>query len=173
MGSGEKLMTWLEQARLVPRARLQQLRSATDPRTLGRVAARARALREWLREFVHKYRGRPLAGIDVSNFELLNRILVDDEQYNQIVAKDVNGSVLTLQPMRRWAVPESLLGPIGEAVAKLICEEDFTRIKVCEGCSLVFVDRTRRQARKWCRMSTCGNRAKQAAHRSRRRSSRR
>jgi predicted RNA-binding Zn ribbon-like protein len=31
----------------------------------------------------------------------------------------------------------------------------------------VFVDRTRRRARRWCSMAICGNRAKQAAHRSR------
>src|SRR5215470_6013404 len=86
MASGEALLSWLEQARLVPRARLQQLRSETDPKTLDRVAARARELREWLRGFVNRYRGRPLAGIDVSNFELLNRILMEDEKYCQIVA---------------------------------------------------------------------------------------
>ena len=169
MVSGEGLMSWLHQARLVPRGLLQELVRDTDRRTLDRVAARARELRDWLRPLVDQYRGRQLVGIEAADFELLNRMLVGDEKYSQIVAPDRNGSAPALQSMRRWVAPESVLGPIAEAVAQLLCEEDFTRIKACEGCSLLFVDRTRRQARKWCSMSACGNRAKQAAHRSRRR----
>jgi predicted RNA-binding Zn ribbon-like protein len=71
--------------------------------------------------------------------------------------------------MRRWRSPESLLLPIGEALAKFVCEEDFANVKACEGhsCTLVFADHTRRRARKWCSMAMCGNRAKQAAHRNR------
>jgi predicted RNA-binding Zn ribbon-like protein len=71
--------------------------------------------------------------------------------------------------MRRWRSPESLLLPIGAALAKLVCDEDFAAVKACEGqaCTLVFADRTRRRARRWCSMAICGNRAKQAAHRRR------
>jgi len=71
--------------------------------------------------------------------------------------------------MRRWRSPESLLLPIGEALARFVCEEDFARVKACEGhrCTLVFADHTRMQARRWCSMAICGNRAKQAAHRNR------
>jgi predicted RNA-binding Zn ribbon-like protein len=168
LASGERLISWLEQCGLVPREVLRQMRSNTEQKALDRVASRARELREWLRGFVNQRCGRPLVGVDISNLKLLNDILVGDEQYYQVVAPELDGSVLTLQSLRRWVAPESLLRPIAEAVAKLICETDFTQIRTCEGCSLMFVDRTRRQARKWCSMSTCGNRAKQAAHRSRR-----
>jgi len=34
--------------------------------------------------------------------------------------------------MRRWRSPESLLLPIGEALAQLVCEEDFADVKACE-----------------------------------------
>ena len=70
---------------------------------------------------------------------------------------------------RRWRSSESLLLPIGEILAKFVCEEDFTHVKACEGhsCTLVFADHTRRRARRWCSMAICGNRAKQAAHRNR------
>ncbi|MES6429106.1 CGNR zinc finger domain-containing protein [Cutibacterium acnes] len=42
-------------------------------------------------------------------------------------------------------------------------------MKACEGpaCTLMFADHTRARARRWCSMAVCGNRAKQAAHRSR------
>jgi hypothetical protein len=73
--------------------------------------------------------------------------------------------------MRRWRSPESLLLPIGEALAQFVCEEDFANVKACEGhsCTLMFADHTRRRARRWCSMAICGNRAKQAAHLNRRR----
>jgi predicted RNA-binding Zn ribbon-like protein len=62
-----------------------------------------------------------------------------------------------------------LLLPIGESLAKFVCEEDFADVKACEGqtCTLLFVDHTRQKSRRWCSMALCGNRAKQAAHRSR------
>jgi predicted RNA-binding Zn ribbon-like protein len=79
------------------------------------------------------------------------------------------GDRLELKKMQRWRSPESLLLPIGEALAKFVCEENFADIKACEGhrCTLVFADHTRRRARRWCSMAICGNRAKQAAHRNR------
>jgi predicted RNA-binding Zn ribbon-like protein len=44
------------------------------------------------------------------------------------------------------------------------------RLKRCEGprCSLLFVDTSRSGRRRWCSMDRCGNRAKVAAHRRRR-----
>jgi predicted RNA-binding Zn ribbon-like protein len=170
MGNGERLIGWLEQAGLVPRAVLRQFRRDVHSGKLDRVASRARELREWLRAVIYKYRGDSLAGVDISAFETLNRILLEDERYIQIVRSDENGSPLTLRLMRRWSAPDSLVWAIAESVAHLIYEEDFRRIKQCEGCSLLFLCRTRRDERKWCSMSTCGNRAKQAAHRNRRKS---
>ena len=76
---------------------------------------------------------------------------------------------LELQRTRHWRSAESLLLPIGEALAKFVCEENFSDVKACEGtgCTLMFADHTRRRARRWCSMAICGNRAKQAAHRDR------
>jgi hypothetical protein len=44
-----------------------------------------------------------------------------------------NGARLELRTMRRWRSPESLLLPIGEALAKFVCEEDLANVKTCEG----------------------------------------
>jgi len=93
-----------------------------------------------------------------------------DEAFGQISRhSDSDGDRLELRMMRRWRSPEALLLPIGEAMARFVCEDDFADVKACEGqsCTLVFADRTRRRARRWCSMAICGNRAKQAAHRSR------
>ena len=72
-----------------------------------------------------------------------------------------------------FALPALLL-PVARSLADLVCTEDFTHVKACEGpeCTLLFVDRTRGRGRRWCSMAVCGNRAKQAAHRKRSRNAR-
>ncbi len=168
---GEGLLAWLEQAGLVPAKALKALRGQAMPGELDGVAAKARSLREWFRGFVKARRRGKLGADDLRELEPLNHLLDRDERFDQIVAEgEGGGSVVTLETMRRWRSPESLLLPIGEEIAKFICSEDFQYVKACEGstCTLLFVDRTRGQARRWCSMAICGNRAKQAAHRSRR-----
>ena len=140
------------------------------PGELDKVADQARALREWFRGFVSKHMGRRLPPKALQELGPLNKLLERDEAFSQISRHHQrDGDRLELRALRRWRSPESLLLPIGEALAKFVCEEDFANIKACEGhrCTLVFADRTRRRARRWCSMAICGNRAKQAAHRKR------
>ncbi|WP_409522828.1 CGNR zinc finger domain-containing protein [Pseudomonas sp.] len=35
-------------------------------------------------------------------------------------------------------------------------------MKQCEGCSWMFIDRSKNHQRRWCSMSTCGAKAKTA-----------
>jgi len=167
---GEGLLAWLEQARLVPAQVLGVMRERAMPGELDRLAAQARSLREWFRAFVREHKGRPLAAADLSQLQPLNLLLARDEGFGKIVAHEHKGAVaLDFERSRRWVSPESLLLPIGEILAKLVCEENFSDVKACEGptCTLMFADHTRGHARRWCSMSACGNRAKQAAHRHR------
>jgi predicted RNA-binding Zn ribbon-like protein len=146
------------------------MKARTMPGELDKVADQARALREWFRRFVHKHMGRPLPPKALQELGPLNKLLQRDETFSQILRhRERDGDHFELHAMRRWRSPESLLLPIGEALAKFVCEEDFARVKACEGhrCTLVFADHTRMQARRWCNMAICGNRAKQAAHRNR------
>jgi len=168
--SGAALLAWLEQAQLVPPETLHAMRVQALPGELDAAAAQARALREWFRSFVRKHKGRHLTGKTLHELEPLNRLLERDEAFSQIVAQGKHGA-LELQATRRWRSPESLLLPIAEAMAQLVCEKDFADVKACEGahCTLLFVDATRGRARRWCSMAMCGNRAKVAAHRERRR----
>jgi len=167
---GEGLLSWLEQSRLVPAGVLRTMRQRAMPGELDRLADQARSLREWFRAFVRAHKGRPLASADLHELESLNLLLARDEGFGKIVAHQHEGTTtLSLERSRRWASPEALLLPIGEILAKLVCEEDFSHVKACEGhsCTLLFADHTRGHARRWCSMSACGNRAKQAAHRNR------
>jgi predicted RNA-binding Zn ribbon-like protein len=155
----------------VPSEDLEALKARAIPGEFDAVASQARSLREWFRGFVRERSGRTLVAEDLRELEPLNRLLGRDEQFPQIVAGLAGGeSVLELRPRRRWRAPESLLLPIAEEIARFVCSGDFESAKACEGatCTLLFVDRTRGRARRWCSMTICGNRAKQAAHRDRR-----
>jgi predicted RNA-binding Zn ribbon-like protein len=164
--SGEDLLAWLEQAGLVPAKVAASLRADAVPGELDAVAAQARALRTWFRGFVDAHKGRSLTADDLPQLAPLNQVLGRDEAFGQIVAQD---GLLVTQVRRRWRSPDALLLPIAQALATLVCADDFSRVKTCEGhaCTLVFIDRTRGNARRWCSMAVCGNRAKQAAHRAR------
>ncbi|RXH29204.1 hypothetical protein XH99_13680 [Bradyrhizobium nanningense] len=166
---GEGLIDWLSQAKLVPAEELDALKARVRRGELDEVADQTRALREWFRGFVLKHAGRPLTAQALQELGPLNSLLGRDEAFSRIEPAQEGGGVLALQRKRRWRSPEALMLPVGEALAKLVCEEDFSNVKACEGhnCTMVFADHTRRHARRWCIMAVCGNRAKQAAHRSR------
>jgi predicted RNA-binding Zn ribbon-like protein len=170
LDSGEGLIEWLAQAELVPAYALNALAEQATRGELDEVADRARALREWFRGFVRKHMGRPLTPKAMRELGPLNALLERDGMFRRIALRpNSDGDRLELQTMRLWLSPESLLLPIGEALARCVCDEDFATIRACEGhvCTLIFADRTRRQGRRWCSMALCGNRAKQAAHRHR------
>jgi predicted RNA-binding Zn ribbon-like protein len=167
--SGDGLLAWLEQAKLVPPEALKALRAQAMPGEFDNVATQARSLREWFRGFVQGHKGHPLTCTDLNELGALNRLLERDEGYSRIVGHGQADTAFDFKSMRRWRSPDSLLLPIGEALAKFVCTEDFSDVKACEGpqCTLMFADHTRGHARRWCSMAICGNRAKQAAHRNR------
>lgn len=172
LGSGDDLLRWLKRADLVPANILNGFRSSAMPGELDGVAAQARSLREWFREFVDTHKGKPLKPSALQQLQPLNRILERDESFGQIVVRDEEGDgsqALKWIERRRWRSPESLLLPIAREIAHVICDEDFSLLRACEGhaCTLMFVDRTKSHRRRWCSMAVCGNRAKQAALRER------
>jgi predicted RNA-binding Zn ribbon-like protein len=173
LADGDDLVAWLERAELVPHEAAATIRANCFPGELDAVAAQARALREWFRAFVLAHRGHSLGPDSLLELGPLNTILERDDAYGAIVAKPVNGTAaasgLEWRTLRRWRTPGSLLLPIAHAIANFLTSEDLSRVKSCEKspCTLFFLDRTRGQARRWCSMTLCGNRAKQALHRAR------
>jgi predicted RNA-binding Zn ribbon-like protein len=173
--NGEDLLEWLAQAKLIDPGQADAIRTNTFPGELDEVAAQARALREWFRGFVLTHMGRPLTAKTLNLLEPLNKVLERDEGYGAIVPRSAKSnrrrapSGLEWRPLRRWSTPNALLLPIAEALAQLVCSEDFSLIRACEGkaCTFLFLDKTHGRARRWCSMAVCGNRAKQAAHRQR------
>jgi predicted RNA-binding Zn ribbon-like protein len=172
---GEGYLSWLAQAHLVPEDAMRDIRARALPGELDKVADQARSLREWFRDFVCRHKGRRLTAKALTELEPLNRLLGRDEIFGRIAVRPKGQEPLgqapfDLQTVRRWRTPDALLLPVGEVLARLVCTEDFSHVKACEGpvCTLLFADHTRGHARRWCSMAICGNRAKQAAHRHRR-----
>ena len=167
---GEGYLSWLEQARLVPGDVIRDIKARALAGELDKVADQARSLREWFRSFVRQHKGRPLTSSEaLAELEPLNRLLERDDMFSRIAPRPTEPAPFALQTIRRSRAPDALLLPVGEALARLVCEEDFSYVKACEGpaCTLLFADHTRGHARRWCSMAICGNRAKQAAHRHR------
>lgn len=175
LADGPGFVDWLRQTGLAPADALEAIIGQAMPGELDRVADQARSLREWFRGFVRRHMGRPLGPEALGELEPLNRLLERDEAFSRIVVHgEERGGHLALEQARRWRSPESLLIPLGEAMARTVVEEDFAQVKACEGahCTLVFADHTRGRARRWCSMAICGNRAKQREFRERRRAER-
>jgi len=169
INDGEGYLGWLAQAKLVSADVLRDMRAHALPGELDKIADQARSLREWFRSFVLRYRGRPLRAEALAELAPLNRLLERDEKFSRVIFRPIGREPFTLETVRRWRGPDALLIPVGEALARLVCTEDFSNIKACEGavCTLLFADHTRGRQRRWCSMAICGNRAKQAAHRHR------
>ena len=172
LAGGDDFVDWLRQAKLVDDAALSGIRASAGPGELDAVAAQARALREWFRAFVRSHMGAPLTRNVLRALEPLNRLLSRGEVFGQIVLRDAVGDgepALEFVTEHRWRSPETLLLPIAKTMADLLTSADFRQVKACEGpaCTLLFLDTTRGQRRRWCNMAVCGNRAKQAAYRER------
>jgi predicted RNA-binding Zn ribbon-like protein len=168
---GQDLVDWLEQAKAIAEDVAARFRGSKDQRALDGVAGRAREFRDCLRGFVARHMGKPLTTGAAKALGPLNELLAGDTSYPVVEAAG-GRQALRLRRVRRWDSPEELLHPVAEAAADLICSVDFRLIRACEGsvCSLLFLDRTRAHGRRWCSMAVCGNRAKAAAHRARKRS---
>lgn len=61
---------------------------------------------------------------------------------------------------------ERVLWPMARSAAELLVSQEAGAIRECGGdtCSWLFVDRSRTRRRRWCDMSTCGNRQKARRH---------
>ena len=56
------------------------------------------------------------------------------------------------------------LARIALSALRLLQGEDLSRLRECQRCSWLFVDRSKSHGRRWCRADACGNRARVARH---------
>jgi predicted RNA-binding Zn ribbon-like protein len=167
---GQDLVRWLEDALVIDPVIAMRVRTWKRD-SLDEVAGKAREFRNWLRTFVTTRQGKPLRAT-ARSIAPLNELLARDQSFQRVEVAERNtytGRPLVLRRLRHWESPNELLGPLVDAAADLISNQDFQLIRSCEGseCCLLFLDRTKAHARRWCSMAVCGNRAKAEAHRAR------
>jgi len=165
------LLSWARQANVLSSAELEELGNTArqHPRRARRTFEDALALREAL----YRIFGR-LARSEVPTSEdivVLNAALQTALPHLQIEDRS-EGFDWT------WARPgealDSPLWPVARSAADLLTSDEAIAIRECasETCSWLFVDRSRTRRRRWCDMSTCGNRAKARRHYERQKQSR-
>jgi predicted RNA-binding Zn ribbon-like protein len=138
--------------------------AVTNPMAADRDLARIHAVRGALREVadaIVEHRPPRAGSLDTVNRALHARQVIE-------LVPSSDGCV---------AVDHRHVGdPIDDALARLcdplvseLTAGDPDRIRICDNdrCHWVFFDTSRTGRRRWCDMSTCGNRAKAARHRAR------
>ena len=128
-------------------------------RLLQRIQKTRSALRELLDAAVER---RPPAE---SALREVNRALRAPYVYELVPAADG----VSLDHRHEGDPISGALARLSEAIARELTQTDKERLRVCanDECRWVFRDNSPAGRRKWCDMSSCGNRAKAARHRER------
>ena len=102
---------------------------------------------------------------DPSALADMNRALRTHYIYELVPATDG----VSLDHRHQGDPVDGAIARLAEALAREPIQGDTTRLRICENpqCHWVFKDTSRTGKRKWCSMSSCGNRAKVARHRAR------
>lgn len=167
LDSLESAIRWLADHELLhPQMVDAQLAQAADqPAAREQKLARIRAVRAALRELLDaRVERRPP---DEAALRTVNRSLRTQYVYQLVPAPDG----LSMDHRHVGDPIEGALARLSESIARELTQPDSERLRVCanDACQWVFFDSSPGGRRKWCDMGTCGNRAKVARHRARRR----
>jgi predicted RNA-binding Zn ribbon-like protein len=167
LGDGAALARWLPSAGLLEEATASGLRRRLGAHALDDAAAQARALREWARAWLARWRQAPRADYQ-RELRQLNGYL-ERARWMREAQPGSDG----IRIVERCAVEDAdaIVALLAAQVAALVSTEDPALLKRCAGtdCNLWFVDRTKAHRRLFCSAAACGNRAKVAAFRQRQR----
>ena len=167
IGDGDAFAEWLVAARLLDASAALRLRRKFNASALDLIAARARKLREWARDWLGRWRQEP--GADYGNeLRRLNGLL-SLGSYQPEVSVAEGGWQFVQRP--RLETADDLIALVAASLASLLVNEEPALLKHCAGagCTLWFLDRTKAHRRLFCSADACGNRAKVAAFRERQR----
>lgn len=168
LSNGAAFVRWLVASGVIDGREAGALLRRFSAADLDAAARRAVALREWLRPIVRRSVTRRVVNLAPAELEHLNAVLGRAFRFLRISR---NRRGYTASSQLRWESADSLLVPIGEAIADLFSNQSLALVRLCTSpsCTLWFLDRTKAHRRQWCSMALCGNRAKVAAHRRRKR----
>lgn len=174
-GDGPRFTVWLQQAQMLP-SDLQQ-RFATLPLAQrARVAADVRELREAFRHVVQPWTQGEFPYAARQGLAHLNAQLTLSPRTMRIVHHPADTGThgnFECLCIHNASTAQVVLGTLAGCCARLLTMASPQDVRRCANpaCSLWFLDQQRGPARRWCAMALCGNRAKAAGHRARRKGS--
>lgn len=167
-------VNWLRAARVLDTERADAMvrRAQQQPTAASAALHEARRLRNVLRGLAEHGAAAPGRAEEAAISEI-NRILGRSAGSRRVESRSDGGFVRSFVTV--GDVFAGLLVPVIESAADALVQGELARVRKCAslGCGRVFYDASRNGLRKWCEMSTCGNRAKAARHRQKVRSNRR
>jgi predicted RNA-binding Zn ribbon-like protein len=133
------------------------------PEQAARTLRRIRRLRAAMRELVEASVERRPPALD--QLAEVNRSLRTHYVYVLVPAPDG----VSMDHRHEGDPVDGALARLAESLARELSQGDVERLRICANptCQWAFFDTSRTGRRKWCDMSTCGNRAKAARHRER------
>jgi predicted RNA-binding Zn ribbon-like protein len=170
IGCGADLLDWLHHVGVLDGTEVARIVATFSACDLDAIAVEAMSLREWFREVLGRIKQNGRAVLAPADLARLNATLSHDATVARLeMAPDGKG--LQLVSRHAWLKPAELLVPIASAMADLLSEGETQLVRRCENpvCTLWFYDRTKGHRRRWCSQAVCGNRAKVAAFRVRKR----
>jgi predicted RNA-binding Zn ribbon-like protein len=156
----DSFLHWMESAGIIDAERSAGMRRRAQQQPAGAAAALvdARRVRDALRVFAEK--GAQVAQVRVDAASEINRVLGRSAGTRRIEWRLGGGYERSFVPVGDAFA--GLMIPVVESAADTLINNELPRVRRCSGtgCRRVFHDATRNRSRRWCDMSTCGNRAK-------------
>jgi predicted RNA-binding Zn ribbon-like protein len=161
----ETMVRWLEAAIVLDAERSTSIRRRAQQQPAGAAAALvdARRVRSALRSLAE--RGPMSERVRAEGLMEINRVLGRSAGTRRLEMRSDGSFVRSFVPVGDAFA--GLVIPIVESAADALVLGELVRVRRCADprCSRVFFDNTKNGRRRWCDMSTCGNRAKAARHR--------
>lgn len=163
LGDYGDLLDFARQAGAMPGTEVEELaaEAGTDPSHASDVTAHAVRFREVL------YRVFRAVAVgespDDGDLERLNEVLVEGLAKARLVRE---GGAYRWSWAGDCSCLERPLWQVAHSAADLLASNELDRVRVCDAdtCEWLFLDESRNRSRRWCDMSTCGNRAKARRH---------
>jgi predicted RNA-binding Zn ribbon-like protein len=161
----ETMVRWLESASLLDLERASGIRRRAQQQPAGAAAALidARRVRSALRSLAE--RGPMSERIRTDGLIEINRVLGRSAGTRRVELRSDGTFIRSFVPVGDAFA--GLVIPVVESAADALILGELPRVRRCADprCARVFFDNTKNGRRRWCDMSTCGNRAKAARHR--------
>ncbi|MDK1082061.1 MAG: CGNR zinc finger domain-containing protein [Anaerolineae bacterium] len=164
LNSYTDLLNWSQDYDLLVRAEVARLQSDAElaPGEAARSLKRAIALRESMFGVFSAVAHDKLPS--EHDLDRIKKTLAEAVSAARIIPQELGfGWEWSFKP----GAFEQMVWPVSQAALDLLLSKKISQVGQCadqRGCGFLFIDTSRNHSRNWCRMETCGNRAKARRH---------